>query len=303
MLTEIPLGSVRDRVLLLRSLGSFSGLDDEGMTLVAEHARGRSFRAGETLLTEGRPLSHVYIVIDGQLTSERLGQRVAVVTRSRGVGFLSMMARDEQGVTVVADVDTQTLEVPTEVLEHGLEENFSLVRNTLRNIAAALVKKRGNLPAPADKPPPFSLGEFREREHTLVERILDLRSGRGIFQDCNLDAVFAFARRIEEIRVEPGTVFWKIGEPSSFWLRLDHGRVRCRAADGATVDVGHRYVLGIMDAVGQVERSYEARAETLVIAYRNQLETLLDVLEMHFDLARDFIAVLARALLETPDRA
>jgi hypothetical protein len=86
-------------------------------------------------------------------------------------------------------------------------------------------------------------------------------------------------------------------------LRIDHGRVRCTAADGKTVDVGHRYVLGIMDAVGQVERSYDARAETQVVAYRNGLETLLDVLEMHFDLARDFVAVLARAALETPERA
>ena len=301
MLTEIPAGSVRDRVLLLRSLPTFNGLDDEGLTLVAEHARGRTFRAGESVTTEGKPLSHVYILIDGQMTATRHGQRVAVVQRARGVGFLSVMARDEHGVTAVADEETQTLEIPVEVLESGLEENFSLVRNSLRNLASVLVRKRGNLPAPADKPPPFSMGEYREHDHTLVERILDLRSGRGIFQDCNLDAIFAFARRIEQVRVEPGTDFWKIGEPSSYWLRIDYGRVRCTAADGKSVDVGHRYVLGIMDAVGQVKRSYDARAETRVVAYKNQLETLLDVLEMHADLARDFLAVLARAVLDTPD--
>jgi CRP-like cAMP-binding protein len=144
------------------------------------------------------------------------------------------------------------------------------------------------------------LGEYRERDRTLVELIIQL-SGGGIFRGCNIDALVAVARRTREIRAEAGEVFWRLGEPSSTWLRVDYGRIRCTSADGRHVDVGQGFVLGIMDALGQVPRSYEARAETKIIAYRSELDSFLAVLESHFELARDLVAVVARAVLETPD--
>jgi CRP-like cAMP-binding protein len=299
MLMEMPLRGVRDRVLVLRSLASFAPLDDEAMTVLAEHAKTRRFRAGETVLSEDGPVPNVYIVIEGQITSHRLGKRIAVVGRSRGVGFLSVVAADQNGVHAVADTDTLTLEIPAEVLQNAFEENYSLVRNGLRLSAGELVRKRGNLPERPGRAEPIALGEYRERPQTLVERIIDLAS-RRMFDECNVDALIAVARRTEEIRVEPGEVFWRLGEPSSFWLRLDYGRVRCTADDGTAVDVGRGFVLGIMDSFAQVPRSYEARAETRIIAFRVELEPFLEVLESHYDLARQLMAVIARTLLETP---
>jgi CRP-like cAMP-binding protein len=301
MLTEEASAfGVRNRVLVLRSLESFSSLDERSLTLIAEHASYRRFAAGETVCVEGAPISFFHIVIEGQVTVTRMGHLVAVTGRSRGVGILSLLARDPNGVSAVADVDTRTLAVPVDAFLDGLEESFSLVRNSLRLQAGALLRKRGNLPARPDKPPPFAMGEYVARDRTLVERIIDLSRG-GVWASCNLDAVVEVARRTTEIRVEPGEVFWKIGDPSSFWLRIDHGRVRCTAADGQLVDVGHRFVLGIMDSIAQQPRSYEARAETRVVAYKTELESFLGVLETHFDLARDFLGVLARALLEIPE--
>ena len=303
MLTEMPIQSVRDRLLLMRSLPNFGALDEDALTLLVEHARTRFFRAGETVVAEGEPLGSVYVVVDGQITSNRKGKRLAVVTRSRGVGLLSVMARDPIGVHAVADLDTVTLEIPTDAFLDAIEQSFSVARNTLRLCAAQLVKKRGNLPAPADHPPVVELGEYRERPRTLVELMIDLRASPGIFKSANLDAIIAIVRATEEIRVEPGEVFWKLDEPSTHWLRIDHGRVRCTSADGRSMDVGHRFVLGILDAIGTAPRSYEARAETRVVAYRTQLEAFLAVLETHSDLTREFIARLAMAVLETPDAA
>ena len=300
MITEMPLHSMRDRILLLRSLHSFAGLDDEGLKLVAEHARSRLFRAGETLLTEGRTPEHVYIVVSGQLRSTRKGKLLAVVTRPRGAGFLSMNARDENGVHVVADEDTQTLEIPVDALTSALEENFSLVRNTLRVSAGALVRKRGHLPASPDRPPPLVLGDYRSEPRTMVELLLEQRSV-GIFSFANIDALIAVARKTLEVRAEPGEMFWNIGEPSSSWLRIDHGRIRCTSADGKVVDVARNFSLGNLDALAGEPRSYSARAETRVIAFRTELEPFLAVLESHFDLARALIAVLSKAILETPD--
>lgn len=301
MLTEMPLRGVRDRVLLLRSLPSFAGLDDAGLTLLAEHARTRSFRAGETVIAEGRPLSHVYIVVSGQITSNRLGKRVAVVTRSRGVGLLSVLARDSNGVDAVADVDTLTLEVPADALQDALEENFSMLRNSLRLSAAALVAKRGNLPASPDRPGPQTLGEYRERPRTMVELML-LLGKTGVFSGVNIDALVAVARTTREVRIAEGEVLWRIGEPSTFWMRVDYGRVRCTAADGRHVDVGPDFILGNLDCFGQAPRSYEARTDTRIIGYRTELDGFLAILETHFQMARDLIAIISKALLETPDR-
>jgi len=300
MLTEMPLRSMRDRFLLIRSLPTFAGLDEDALTLLVEHARSRTFRAGETVVAEGEPLRAAHIVIEGQITSKRKGKLLAVVTRGRGVGMLSIMARDPAGVHAVADVDTLTLTIPSDVMLDAIETNFAVARNTLRLCASSLVKKRGHLPAPPDRPPPFSMGEYHARPRTMVELLIDLRANPGILADCNIDALISVARSVEEIRVEPGHLFWKIGEPSSHWLRVSYGRVRCTSADGKAVDVGSRFVLGVMDALGNEPRSYEARAETNVIAFQTQLESFLSLLENHFDLARDFIAMLAMAVLETP---
>ncbi len=301
MLSELPLHTLRDRILLLRSLPSFRPLDDEALTLVAEHARSRAFRAGEAVLVEGEPVSECHIVVEGQVTSTRNGKRVAVVDPGSGVGFLSIMAR-EPGTNAVADVPTTTLAVPAEAIVNALEESFSFVRNTLRISAATLVRKRGNLPASPDRPPPVDLGEAPERPRTMVELLLDLRRG-GIFRECNIDALVDVARATREIRAEPGEVFWKIGEPSTSWRRIYAGRVRCTSADGRSVDIGKSFVLGIMDALGQVPRSYEARAEAPILAYQSELEAFLAVLETHFELARDLIAVVSKAVLDTPDAA
>jgi CRP-like cAMP-binding protein len=301
MLSDHGLRSVRDRVLLLKSLPSFAALDDDAAVMLAEHARARRFRAGETLLVEGEPVPRVYILIDGQVTSMRKGIRVATVQRSRGVGFISALAGDTNGVHVVADHDTLTLEIPAEALVNAFEENFSLARNSLRLSAAALVKKRGNLPAPADRPPPFDMGTWRDRPRTLVELLIEMRDGSRLYKKSNLDALIAVARKTTEIRADAGDVFWNIGDRSTFWIRPDYGRVRCTSADGRFVDVGKRFVLGIMDSLGQVDRSYAARAETQVIAYRLELEPFLTVLETHYELAREMISVVATALLETPE--
>jgi CRP-like cAMP-binding protein len=134
----------------------------------------------------------------------------------------------------------------------------------------------------------------------MVELLIQLRKG-GIFAGSNIDALIAVARHTPEIRVEPGERFWAVGEPSSFWLRIDYGRVRCTSADGKIVNVAHNFILGIMDSLGGERRSYEARAETRVVAYRTELESFLAVLETHFELARALIAVVSRTLLETPD--
>lgn len=293
--------SLRDRVLLLRSTPAFGALDDESLTLFAEHGHTASFRAGETLLREGRPVDAVHLVIEGQVTSMRHGKRVAVVRAMRGVGFLSLMARDDHGVDATADVDTTTLAIPAEAVQDALEESFPLVRNALRNSAGGLVDRRQKLPVDPDNPPPLVEAPMPTEPRTLAEHVLGTRGG-GIFARSNLEAVVAVARSVEEVRFAAGTELWNLGDASTAWYRIESGRVRCTSPEGRSVDVGHRFVVGMMDALAARPRAFAARAETPLLVYRQDLEPFLAILEAHFELARELLAVLARANLATPER-
>jgi CRP-like cAMP-binding protein len=297
VLVDLPLPGVRDRVLLLRSLESFAALDDEAITLLAEHARPRAFGAGEVVLVEGRPVESVHVVIDGQISSRRKGKLLAQVRRARGVGFLSLLARDENGVDAVADQPTRTFEVPAAVVHDAIEENFSFLRNLLRLSGRGLLDRRGGLPANPAAPPAAEVGEYPTRPLTLVERVLDMRSG-GIFATGSLEPVVEVARRQEQVEFGPGELLWRAGEPASWSLRVLAGRIECSTPDGRRVVVGKGYVLGNLDALAEHPRSFEARAETRVAGYRSDLESLLSVIESHPELGRELLAVLSRMLLE-----
>ena len=84
---------------------------------------------------------------------------------------------------------------------------------------------------------------------------------------------------------------------TAFWVMIEYGRVVCTGDPDETVTVGAGFVLGIMDVIAQMPRSYEARAETEIVAFRIDLAAFLGIIEAHFDLARDFIAMLAGSTL------
>jgi CRP-like cAMP-binding protein len=297
MLTDLSIQSLRDRMLLLRSLPAFASLEDGALTLLAEHMRVRSCREGEQLLALGEPVRHAYVVLEGGLRWRRKG-RAAVVAGTHDVaGWLTLMARDPDGMEAVAESDGLVLELPADVLEHALEDDFGIVRNSMRLGGLALVSSRGNLPAPPGKPPAFEMGSLRAQRRTLVERLIDMRVV-PIFARANVEAMIALVRCTEEVRFEPGDYLWRIGDASTFWVVIEYGRIRCTNPSGEAQDIGANWVLGIMDSIAQIPRAYEARCDTLVIGNRIDLETFMGVMESHFELARDYLAFLARSVLD-----
>ena len=294
--------SVRDRMLLLRTLPAFAGLEDEPLSLLAEHLRVRKCRAGEQLLRLGEPVHHVYVVLEGELRWQRKGFAPTVAERQQVVGWLTQMARDPDGMDAAAKVDSLVLELPSEILESALEDDFGLVRNSLRLGATGLCAARAGLPAPLDKPPAVEMGVLRPQRRTLVERLIDMRRA-PLFARTNVEALIALLRCSEELRLAPDEYLWRLGEPASSWVILEYGRVRCDNGQGQTQDIGANFVIGIMDALSQSTRSYDARAQTLLVGHRIQLEAFLGILETHFDLAREYLAFLANSVLEMQAQA
>jgi CRP-like cAMP-binding protein len=299
MLSDLSIQSLRDRVLLLHSLPAFAPLEDDTLTLLAEHVRVKHCRAGETLLKLGEPIHHVYILLEGEVRWQRASQAVpSLATTQDVVGWITLMARDPQGMSATVESDAQLIELPAEMLEHALEQDFSLARNMLRMGADSLVRARGNLPARIDQIAEVQVGVMRKQRRTLVERLIDMRK-TPLFANCDIEALVALTRRTRELRAEPGELLWRAGEEAApFWLFVDYGKVRCTNAAGESMEVGSGWVIGMMDAIAQRPRAYEARAVTQVLGERIELEAFLGVLETHVELARDFIAFLAQRVLD-----
>jgi len=295
VLIQAPIRGVRDHLLLLRSLPAFAPIEDGALLLLAEHARVRRVRAGYRLLHPQEPIRHVYLVLEGSVRWSRKGEPHQVAERHQAVGWIALMAREE-GVEAVAETSTLVLELPADILEHSLEDHFAITRNLLRLGASYLVDLRSGLPAAAGQAPPAQPGVKRAAKRTLVERVMGMRSA-PIFKRASVEAVIALARSWQEVRIAPGDDLWGAGDDATFWVLVEYGRIRCSAGD-RHVDVGAGFVLGILDAIGQLPRSYGARAETEVIGSRIDLEGFLGVLETHFDLAREFVAYLARTALD-----
>lgn len=295
MLNESPQESVRDRILMLRALPQFAPLDDETITMMAEHSRRRLFRAGERVSREDEPPAAAFLVLDGQITCRLEARVVSVVKRGAGAGLLSILAQRQHGVDAVADQSSSTIEISALAMNAAFEVNFALARNTLRLLAHDLLEHRQQLPAAPDAP--AEPGVYPEQPATAVDHLLTIRQSGSLFAEANLDSMLAMARTTTEMRLEPGELLWSHGAPSTWWARIGYGVLRCTGADGAHVDVGTRYLIGLMNAYAQTPRSYEARALSRVVAYRTELDDALVVLENHPDLMRQLIAEFAEHLL------
>ena len=292
-MNEIPLDGLRDRVLALRALPWTTALDEEGLVLLGEHARQRSFHEGDALLEPGKPVESIFILEHGKVTVKVAGQQLAQITPGRVAGVTSMLARDPRGASVVADESGRALEIPAEAVFAAYEENFSLLRNAIRLMSRGTLHRRDQLPRSAERDEPAPLGTYREGQLTLVERVLEARK-TPLFAHANLDAVFDVARHTVERRLRPDERLWDIGEPSAFWVRVEYGRLRCMNAEGRSTKVGAKYVLGQLDCWADLTRSYEARAETELIVHQADMVPMLGVLETHYDLAMDLLAIIAR---------
>ncbi|MEZ4267548.1 MAG: cyclic nucleotide-binding domain-containing protein [Myxococcota bacterium] len=296
MLGESALDRVRDRLLLLRSMEAFAGLDDSGYALLAEHTRARFFKKGARLLEAGQPVERLYVVTSGAVRMSSGEQIASGALEPRGVGVLSFYARDPQGVEAVALEATHTLEIPAHVLLGALETNFSLVRSALRALATQRAANRNGRPPVGAGGDAEVVGSHGRRPPTLVERILELHDG-VLFRQCNLDAVIEACRQMRLARWERGERLWSRGERATTWVRFADGQVLCDGERGQESRVGAGFALGIDDALGTGVRSFGATALTEVHGFEMSSDAFLILLSAHFDVARELLALFASDLL------
>jgi CRP-like cAMP-binding protein len=297
MLEGIPVGLV-ERILYLKKLPALAGLPTSDLAAIAELQVDRPFRAGEVLLESGQEARGVYFVLEGEIDCHRRGRFAGRVGPGGGLGGLVLFAQDKEGVQAVAATAGRILELDGEALLDVLEDRFRVLHHVLRGTCRQLLDLviRSKV-APFLTLDPVAPAKDATKDLDLVERILFLRS-MVPFKRSSINALAELSRSTTQVDFPAGTVLWKTGEVGSTAYFVLDGCVAGRVGEsGVPFRAGPGTPLGASEMMAELPRWYDATAETGVTALSASTEALLDVLEDNYEMARDYLALWAQAVL------
>lgn len=286
-----PLG----RAFYLKRLSGLRDIPPANLAAIALLAEEHSFSPGAVLCRTGERVDRVHIVVDGQVHARGGEHGDEVVGTEGSIGMLSLLARDDVGLDAVAETDTQTLALHADDLFSAFEDEFGILYSQLRDLAAQTLDVRRHTPDGAYLGGSDQFGDVPSGDIDLVQRLLFMRG--GLFRNANMEALMTMAQRMRTARFEPGTTLWPIGAPSGFLYLILEGRVRCTTEDGRQFVCGSGYPLGHLESQCEAPRWYEAVTETAITAFYNEVDVFLDTLEQHPEMAIDFVASMASALI------
>ena len=285
-----------ERALYLKRVEPLSELSADHLAVVAQQIEERWFNRGTVIQEAGDPVRSFHIVVEGRVQVRGGEHGDGSVGPDETLGLLSLLARAPEGLEAVADVDTRTLEIHSDDLDEVFEDHFSILYNEIRSLACRSLEERMKIVNGTHLAPREGMHPPPERELDLVERVQLLRAG-PIFGKANMDALLGLANRLKEVRFEAGETLWDTGDASGFMYALVDGRVRCTLPDGRWFTTGTGYPLGNLESQCGAPRWYEAVTDTPVVALRNSTDDFVDMLEDHFETAREFLAAMAAGLI------
>jgi len=288
-----------ERLMYLRTLPLFGNLPAHELAILARFAEERPFRRGDVLFDEGRRVDAIHILVEGSARVSRQGRPFRQFGPRDAVGVMGLLARTTEGVRAVALEDGVALAIRGSVLFRIFEEQFSIYHHILRGTARLLLSERAQLggvtAADAEQMHREGSGDLDIVDHMEV-------IGRALpFWKSTL-ALAQLARGVSEQRFEPGQCAWKLGDPAGWIMLPVAGTVTCRAEVGMATHAGAGVALGLVEALAERRHWCSVTAEEALTVIRLEHETLLDVLEDHFDVAADCLAAMAADVLELFER-
>ena len=290
-----------ERMLVMKKLPTYGTLPNADLAVLAEVSRERFFPKGSLLLAEGEAVPAIYLIVEGRVQVSRGGRVIGTVAADNGIGGLGLLAGDPYGVDARALEDTLTLELEADLMFELFEDRFAILHHILRDLSRQMIDQyRDPRISPAEIIPGWEAVPLG-RDLDLVERIFFLRKMLP-FRKAGINALAEVSRALTQIQFEAGTVLWREGEPAHGIYLVLNGRVRCRSAAGQDFAAGPGFPLGALEAVAEAPRWYGAVAETRIAGLQGPVETLVDVFEDNFDLARLYLGGMAQGLIRILER-
>jgi CRP-like cAMP-binding protein len=290
-----------ERMLHLKRVPMLSGLPSPEIAVLADAAGERVFPRGAVVFREGEPVGAVHFVVRGSLATMHRGQRTGSVGPGGGVGGLALFARDPLGSRVVAEEETLTLELEADAVLEVLEDRFPILHHILRETSSRAIDllTRFRLDPTAGVPDCPLIGT-EAGEVDLVDRIFFLRR-LSVFRRSSITALADLARATAQVRFEAGVTLWREGEPSPGIFLVGGGFLRATSSTGLSFRPGPGFPLGALEAVAERPRWYEVVTETPVMALQGHMGALVDVFEDNFEMATEYLAIVAQSALRVLD--
>ena len=290
------------RFLFLRTFPGLAELSPEIAQVVAANTRPRSYKKGDFLCHEGSPAMEVQYIVAGECDIFRNGKAVRRFGPQSVVGGISALAEEERGYDCVAAGDMVTLALDKEDGQEIFEEYFELLKTVIQRTCGEVLSARRQLGENAG----FGLiGEpfpCPDRPFDLVERMDFLRKTFS-FGQSEIDAIADLAREVQEVHLPKGEVLWQEGDRSSYFLLPLRGIVECQATNpDQHFRLGPGDSVGTIDAMAGERRWFRAEVVEDLIAFRIDVDVVLEVLEDHFSMALSLLQGIAEAILHLYDQ-
>lgn len=287
-----------ERLLYLRLESQLRLLSGHELSLLAQHSEAHCYGVGEKLMIEGAPAPAIHFLVEGRVALRRDGVTYLRLNAPALVGMVPVLSQEKRGVEALAEQPVITLAVQAHVLLDLVEDNFRFMEGALRGVSQQLqiCQRKVELAGHVFRAQPKQV-QYPKEPLDLIARLKFMR--RGVYAEVNLEPLIELIRGAEEVRFGRGQVVWRAGEPSTYSLHVVYGVIQCEAADGLrSFRMGPDSVVGVLEANANLDRSYQATAETEVVAIRTRVEDFFDVLEDHTQLGMGLLSALCSRLLE-----
>ena len=131
------LGSMVDKVAVLRAVPLFAGLDERSLQAVAILARETAAKAGEVLMLEGEPGDSFYVIVDGTIRIEHGDRTVRSMTAGGFLGEIALIEHGARTATATCVTDCRLLEIR----RHEFERLVDTMPAVHRRIRAAIERR------------------------------------------------------------------------------------------------------------------------------------------------------------------
>ena len=270
MLDRLRVVGPADRVLHIKSLPMWQDLSTADVLPLALAAREDHFEPGDVLLRGDKPAPFAFLLVDGRVRLRGVGSE-ATVDPPHGVGFLSVLTREHLGVDVEALTSVVALRIAREDLQRVHEDSFRLFERCLRQIASLAANDRPSLTTAALAPRREAGGRGPRIMQPgsdgldFAERLLWL-SEIEPFRSASVESIAEITRRQTAWTVGAGETIWRPGEPSSYFLGLVDGALRCELDSAPGIPVRSDWLVGLVDALAEQPRSCRLVAGDIVDA-------------------------------------
>lgn len=292
-----------ERVLYLKAIPAFRGMNNDALAALAESARERFHPRGSLIYDEATPVASIHHILDGRVRVTRGDALVMIAGPGTPMGALAVLAGVPMALRGTAEIDTISLEIDSEALMEVCEDHFSVVHALLKYVARWIVdieRREG----PQGAPPPKGGARRRlvDGELDLVERIFYLRRF-PVFSGASINALAELSRGLTEVRFGPGVPLWSAGDAGPYALLVVEGSVDCVIPGmGVRFRAEAGWGLGTMEAIAELPRWHDATTAGPVIALHGAMEGLIDVFEDNIEMAMSFLALLSRGLISYIER-